>query len=53
MVISFETDLLGDFHDELMIVSEEFSYTLLLHAYQPGPDIHFNKFLDLGLTPIG
>lgn len=52
IVISFETDHLGNFHDEMVIVSEDFSYTLLMHAYQPAPDIQFDPFVNMGLTSI-
>lgn len=33
VIVSFETDVLGNFHDELIIISEDFTYTLLMHAY--------------------
>lgn len=52
IVISFETDHLGNFHDEMTIVSEDHSYTLLMHAYQPAPDIQFDPFVNMGLTSI-
>jgi hypothetical protein len=53
IIISFETDHLGNFHDEMIIISEDFSYTLLMHAYQPSPDIQFDPFVNMGLTSIG
>lgn len=52
VVISFETDMLGDFHDEMTIISEDFTYKLLMHAYQPAPSITFDALLNLGLTPV-
>lgn len=52
IVISFETDHLGNFHDEMVIISEDFSYTLLMHAYQPAPDIQFDPFVNMGLTSV-
>ena len=52
IVISFETDHLGNFHDEMKIDSEDHSYTLLMHAYQPAPDIQFDPFVNMGLTSI-
>ena len=52
IVISFETDHLGNFHDEMLIISEDYSYTLLMHAYQPAPDIQFDPFVNMGLTSI-
>lgn len=53
IIISFETDHLGNFHDEMVVVSEDFSYTLLMHAYQPSADIQFDPFVNMGLTSIG
>lgn len=52
LVISFETDHVADFHDEMMIISEDFSYTLFMHAYQPNADITFEPFINLGLTSV-
>lgn len=33
ITISFETDKLGDFHDEIQILSDKFVHRLFLHAY--------------------
>ncbi|CAG9335550.1 unnamed protein product [Blepharisma stoltei] len=52
IVISFETDHVADFHDEMTIISEDSTYTLLLHAYQPSPEIAFEPFINLGLTSV-
>ena len=50
--ISFETEELGNYHDELVIVYEGFRYVLQLHAYVPGPDIQFEPFVNLGFSPL-
>lgn len=52
IVISFETDHLSNFHDEMIIISEDYSYTLLMHAYQPAADIQFEPFVNMGLTSM-
>ena len=52
LTISFETDEYGDFHDEMLILSEDFKYSLQLHAYQPSPDIHFQPFVNMGFTSV-
>ena len=49
LIVSFETNSLGDFHDFLEIVSEEkFKFKLPLHAYKPNAEIIFEPFINLG-----
>ena len=49
LLVSFETDKLGDFHDVLEIVSEEkFIATVPLHAYQTQAAILFDPFVNFG-----
>lgn len=53
LVLSFETDKLGDFHDVLEIVSDEkFSVTVPLHAYQPQASVVFDPFVNFGFIKI-
>ena len=53
VIISFETDQLGDYHDEMEISSEDYHFTLPLHAYKPSPDLQFDSFVNLGYTAVG
>jgi len=53
LVVSFETDKNGDFHDVLEIVSDNnFSLTVPLHAYQPQASIAFDPFINFGFIKI-
>lgn len=53
ITLTFETDVLGHFHDELTVISEELKLVIPLHAYAPMPDIKFDTFVNLGFTPEG
>lgn len=53
ITITFETDSLGHFHDELTIISEELKVVVPLHAFAPMPDLQFDPFMNLGFTPEG
>ena len=53
VVVTFETDQLGDFHDQMVIQTEGFSVDLPLHAYQSRPEVRFDPFVNLGFTTIG
>lgn len=53
VIISFETDQLGDYHDEMEIYSEDYHFTLPMHAYKPSPDLQFDSFVNLGFTAVG
>lgn len=53
VVVTFETDQLGDFHDQIVIQTEGFSVNLPLHAYQSRPEVRFDPFVNLGFTTIG
>jgi hypothetical protein len=53
ITVTFETDSLGHFHDELQVISEELKVVIPLHAYAPMSDIKFDPFLKLGFTPEG
>ena len=49
LLVSFETDKYGDFHDSIKIVSEEkFSAVIPLHAYQTQATIQFEPFINFG-----
>ncbi len=53
LVLSFETDKSGDFHDVLEIVSDnDFSLTVPLHAYQPQANVAFDPFINFGFIRI-
>lgn len=53
LIISFETNQIGDFHDYLEIVSgNDFRHTVALHAYQPQANIVFEPFINFGFVRI-
>jgi hypothetical protein len=53
LVISFETNTLGEFNDFLKIVSEEnYHYDIPLHALPPTSQIIFEPFINLGFVRI-
>ena len=53
LVVSFETDKSGDFHDVLEIVSDNgFSLTVPLHAFQPQANVAFDPFINFGFIKI-
>lgn len=53
LVVSFETDKNGDFHDMLEIVSDNgFTQTVALHAFQPQATIAFDPFINFGFIKI-
>ena len=53
--VSFETDMDGDFHDVIEIMTEDNGepYKLHLHALRPGPDIQFEPLVNFKFVPIG
>jgi len=55
VVVTFEADELGDFHDELLVRAEGLSTPIVvpLHALQPRPEVLFDPFVNLGFTVIG
>jgi hypothetical protein len=54
LIVSFETNVLGDFHDHLEIISDlgddHFRQILPLHAYQPQAHIVFEPFVNFGFV---
>lgn len=53
LVVIFETDTKGDFHDAIRLISDEnFEYELLIHAYQPRCHIIFENLVNLGFCKI-
>ena len=53
LVVIFESETKGDFHDSIRLISDEnFEYDLLIHAYQPKSNIVFPQFLNLGFCKI-
>ena len=53
LVVSFETNSSGDFHDYLEIVSgTDFRVPVPLHAYQPQANIIFEPFINFGFVRI-
>jgi hypothetical protein len=54
LIVSFETNVQGDFHDYLEIVSnDDFRATLPLHAYQQQAHIIFEPFVNFGFVRTG
>ena len=53
LIVSFETDKNGDFHDALEIVSDDkFSVTVPLHAFQSQANIVFDPFINFGFIKV-
>ena len=53
LVVFFETDFKGDFHDVIKITSDDkFEYELKIHALQPKSKIFFDQFLNLGFCKL-
>lgn len=53
LLVSFETDKNGDFHDALEIVSEDrFNAIVPLHAYQPQSMLYFDPFVNFGFVKV-
>lgn len=54
VTISFETEQLGDFHDEISIKMEGIKDTIRvpLHAFQKRPEVNFDSFVNLGFTTV-
>ena len=53
LIVSFESNDLGDFHDFLEIVSEDnYKFKLPLHAYKPNSEIIFEPFINLGFCEV-
>ena len=53
LVVIFETEVKGDFHDTIRLISEEgYEYELRLHAYQPRSNIIFDRLLNLGFCKL-
>ena len=55
MSMQFETTDVGDFHDEIEILTEGYAqpYKLKLHALMPAPDIQFEPVVNLKFIPMG
>jgi len=54
LTVSFETNILGEFTDSLLIISEEnFKYEIPLHAMPKQALIVFEPFLNLGFVKVG
>lgn len=54
LLVQFETNILGDFHDVLKILTEDDKvYNIQLHAYEACSDIVFDNFLNLGFVQKG
>ena len=53
LVLSFETGMIGDFHDELEIVSDDFKSVIPLHACMPQADLVFEPFVNFGFCQLG
>lgn len=53
LVISFETAVIGDYHDFIEIISDnDFKATLPLHVYQPQANILFEPFVNFGFVRV-
>ncbi len=53
LLVTFETDKPGDFHDAIEIVSEDrFSQIIPLHAYSPQSSITFDPFVNFGFIRV-
>lgn len=53
LVVFFETDSKGDFHDVIKITSDDkFEYELKIHGLQPKSKISFDQFLNLGFCKL-
>jgi hypothetical protein len=54
LLLQFETNILGDFHDELKIITDDDkTYNIPLHAYEATSDIVFDNFLNFGFVQKG
>lgn len=54
LVLTFESSTLNDYHDSLVIISDEgFKFELPLHAYMPQAQIVFEPFLNFGFVQLG
>lgn len=55
VVVTFETNELGDFHDELLVRAEGLNTPIVvpLHALQPRAEVFFDPFVNMGFTVIG
>ena len=53
LVLSFETSMVGDFHDELEIVSDDFNAVIPLHAYMPQAGLVFEPYVNFGFCQLG
>lgn len=53
LVVYFEANVVDDYHDVIIITSEEgFRFNLKVEALKPQPFINFPNFLDLGYCQI-
>ncbi len=53
LLVTFETDKIGNFHDALEIVSEDrFQSIVPLHAYMPQASILFDPFVNFGFIRV-
>ncbi len=53
LLVTFETDKLGNFHDNLEIISEDkFNAIIPLHAYQSQSTILFDPFINFGFIKV-
>ncbi len=53
LIIYFETEVLGQFHDVIKLSSDEnYEFDLRLHSLPPIPSIKFDKFLNFGFCKM-
>ena len=53
LIVMFETDAPGEFHDSVVLTSEDnFRFELLLHAMPSKPKIRFPKIVNLGFCKL-
>lgn len=54
LVITFETSILDEFHDNIKIVTDGHNQIeVALHAFPPQPSIIFEPFINLGFVKVG
>lgn len=54
VIVTFETSILGNFSDEMKIVSDgAIDVDVPLHAYAPQAQVVFEPFINLGFIKMG
>ncbi len=54
LLVQFESNLLGDFHDQLKIMTDDDkTYVIPLHSYESACDFIFPEFINFGFVQKG